>query len=123
MAVRRGSTIKVTRATKRARARDAERAAQRAARHDPHSDPETPAQARVWDRKCRRYKVAGLCDACAAQAAWGHALGFQNINDPCAECQPLVNALPDAGPRGSKWRKCLIKLEYLSEDEVAEVFA
>lgn len=81
--------------------------------------PETLGQARVWQRKCGRYRIAGLCDRCAAQAAYGHAEGFQNIKDPCETCQPTVDGFPTPGPRGSKWRKILDKLEYMSETELS----
>lgn len=83
--------------------------------------PETEAQARVWDRKLKRYEIAGLCHTCAAQAAWGHALGFGKIKDPCERCQPIVNALPNSGPRGSKWRKCLLRLETMPAEAVKEL--
>jgi len=84
-------------------------------------EPETISQARVWDRKNKRYLIAGLCFGCAAQAAWGHAIGFQKINPPCAECIPLIASFDTPGPQGSKWRKCLLKLEYIPEDEVAAI--
>jgi hypothetical protein len=73
--------------------------------------PETLTQARTWDRKYKRYLVAGLCGSCASNAAWGHALGFGKIPDPCAKCQPIVSEFATDGPRGSKWRKVLEKLE------------
>ena len=85
-------------------------------------DVETIGQARVWQRKCRRYELAGLCDRCAATAAWGHAEGFGTLDKakrvPCAICQPLVNGFPHRGPRGSKWRKILDKLEYMTAEEL-----
>jgi hypothetical protein len=87
------------------------------------TEPEGLGQVRVWDRKKKRYLIAGLCERCAAQAAWGHAIGFGKIEKPCSVCQPLVNEFPDEGPKGSPWRKVLIKLEYLSEAEVKEVLA
>jgi hypothetical protein len=82
--------------------------------------PETKAQARAFDRKRRRYRRVGLCHACSAQAAWGHQCGFQKINAPCTECQAVVNALPTPGPKGSPWRKCLIRLEYMTRAEARE---
>jgi hypothetical protein len=109
-------------AARRAKQYQASVIARAARRHTP-KEPETIAQARIWDRKKNRYLIAGLCHPCSCQAAWGHALGFQKIHDPCAECQPIVNAFPNSGPRGSKWRKCLIKLEYMDPAEVAEIFA
>jgi hypothetical protein len=84
-----------------------------------HEEPETIGQARVWTRKQGRYEIAGLCVVCAAQAAWGHAIGFQKIHDPCLICQPIVAAFPVPGPKGSKWKKILDKLEYMTEDELS----
>lgn len=115
----------VSRATIRRRGREAEAKAQelaikRATATARREAPETIGQARVWTRKCRRYEIAGLCSKCAAQAAYGHAQGFNEIKDPCATCQPLVDAFPGAGPKGSKWRKILDKLEYMSEEELSD---
>jgi hypothetical protein len=119
---RRTGTPRVTARTaaRRARVNEAKQTAQAKAKR---VAPETVAQAKVWDRKYRRYQLAGLCRVCASNAAWGHQCGFGDIPDPCTECQPIVNAFGTSGPRGSKWRKCLIKLEYLSEAELAEVMA
>ncbi len=115
----------VSRSTIRRRGRQAEAAAQeaaiaKAAATARREAPETIGQARVWTRKCHRYEIAGLCARCAAQAAWGHAQGFTEIKDPCATCQPVVSTFPGAGPKGSKWRKVLDKLEYMSEAELGE---
>jgi hypothetical protein len=116
--VRRATSRAVTaRTMKRRFQRQGELAERRRAARARPIQPETPTQARVWDRKYKRYIVAGLCLICAAQAAWGHSIGFGNINDPCDECQPLVNEFDTPGPRGSKWRKCLEKLEYLAPKE------
>lgn len=82
------------------------------------AEPETIGQARVWQRKQGRYELAGLCPTCASQAAWGHALGFQKIKNPCSQCQPFVSRFDTPGPRGSKWRKILTKLEYLTEEQL-----
>lgn len=85
-------------------------------------EPETIGQARVWQRKYNRYRLAGLCDRDAVSAAWGHAEGFGALDDagrnPCQACQPLVDKFDTPGPRGSKWRKCLTKLEYMTESEL-----
>jgi len=89
-------------------------------RESKRRDPETLTQAKVWSRKHRRYLAAGLCETCAAQAAWGHAVGFQKIHDPCKECAPIVALFDTPGPRGSKWRKCLIRLESLDPADIAE---
>lgn len=115
----------VSRATMRRRAKAADAKAQelaikRATTTARREAPETIGQARVWTRKAHRYEIAGLCTRCAAQAAWGHAQGFGEIKDPCSACQPIVDTFPGAGPKGSKWRKILDKLEYMSETELSE---
>ena len=56
--------------------------------------PETHAQARWWDRRCNGYVRFGLCYRCAAQASWGHQLGFADIHSPCAACAPIVDTFP-----------------------------
>lgn len=126
MARVRRTTVKrqtVSRATIRRRGRVAEAKAQelaikRATATARKEAPETIGQARVWTRKAKRYEIAGLCTRCAAQAAYGHAQGFGEIKDPCSACQPIVSTFPGAGPKGSKWRKILDKLEYMSEEEL-----
>lgn len=125
MTRRTGTPRAVTRRTaaRRARKHTAAVIAKEHAKTHSKTEPETIGQARVWTRKMRRYQIAGLCDVCAAQAAWGHAVGFGKINDPCPVCQPIVNALPNPGPKGSKWRKCLVKLEYLTDEELKEWLA
>lgn len=75
--------------------------------------PETISQARTWDRVKTLYLRDGLCHACAAQAAWGHQLGFgyvvnrpwgdsARIKAPCRVCAPIVATFPVARPNG--WR-------------------
>lgn len=78
--------------------------------------PETQRQARRWTVTRTHYLLTGLCEACAAQAAWGHQLGFKSsarrnwperdrhIKPPCDCCLAAVNALPVEIP-GSPWRK------------------
>jgi len=78
--------------------------------------PETASQASSWTVRKNKYLVLGLCEACAAQAAWGHQLGFaphehvrsgrtvlEGINPPCTECAPIVAEFPVEGAGG--WRK------------------
>lgn len=66
-------------------------------------DPvETPRQARTFDATKRHYERLGLCRTCAAQAGWGHQLGFSRINQPCKRCQALVDTFPVA--RSGRWR-------------------
>jgi hypothetical protein len=118
-ATRRGVTRAVSTRTMKRRALKVEAAtiAKGKARRD---GPETKAQARAHARKTKRYRRLGLCHACASQAAWGHQCGFQKIHDPCEKCLPIVATFPTAGPRGSKWRKCLIRIEYMSRAEARE---
>jgi hypothetical protein len=107
-------------AARRARKRTAEQVAS-GRRENTENEPETLGQARVWQRKCERYRIVGLCDVCCAQAAYGHACGFQKIKDPCLVCQPIVSNFPTPGPRGSKWRKLLLKVEYFDEEQLSEL--
>jgi hypothetical protein len=55
--------------------------------------PETLRQAQVWEGVKHRYVLAGLCDRCAAQAAWGHqwgAGGWRVLRSPCTGCFEIV---------------------------------
>jgi hypothetical protein len=120
--VRRRTTtgsVSMRTATRRAKIHEADLAEKARIAKAKANEPETLGQARTWDRKYVRYQLAGLCDVCAAQAAYGHAEGFQKIHDPCAVCQPLVNLFPTAGPKGSKWRKILDKVERFDEEQLA----
>lgn len=65
--------------------------------------PESLSQARAHHRLTNRYEQAGLCRTCAAQAAYGHQLGFTKVNAPCDWCLPVVQAFPK--PAARKWRK------------------
>jgi hypothetical protein len=78
--------------------------------------PETPGQAASWQTRKNKYLVLGLCHACAAQAAYGHQLGFglhehargnhvtlEGVHPPCAVCAPIVAEFPIPAARG--WRK------------------
>jgi hypothetical protein len=79
--------------------------------------PESLSQARAWDRCRAKYAAAGLCDACAAQAAWGHQIGFgyvstrpwleadRRIKAPCESCAPIVAAFPAEAGKDSPWRR------------------
>lgn len=58
--------------------------------------PETMRQARRWEEHCTKYVRAGLCYRCAAQAAWGHQIGFTSSHRPCESCTPIVAAFPHA---------------------------
>jgi hypothetical protein len=120
MARTRGIRRAVSSRTMKRRAEKVAAAAEQRAR-SAQRGPETMTQAKVWDRKKRRYLNAGLCFHCAAQAAWGHEIGFGKIADPCPQCQPIVDLFETPGPSGSKWRKCLLHLESLTRAEVAEI--
>lgn len=48
------------------------------------------------------YVALGLCSVCAAQAAYGHQIGFIRTNAPCSSCLPLILALPVNEP--GEWR-------------------
>lgn len=73
------------------------------------SKPETLIQAAEWQRTKNRYANHGLCEKCAAQAAWAH----QNMGDtwttiqaPCERCTHIVAAFPLPTPC-REWRKTL----------------
>jgi hypothetical protein len=69
--------------------------------------PETLRQAQRWQAIKDRYVIEGLCDCCAAQAAWAHQNRgdtWSSIHPPCAACQAVVTGL--AAPTSSPhWRK------------------
>jgi hypothetical protein len=70
--------------------------------------PETPSQAITWQTVKAKYVASGLCHACAAQAAWGHQLGFGHpgLRPPCDQCRPRVAALPSrVNSKASAWRR------------------
>jgi hypothetical protein len=60
--------------------------------------PETLAQAQRFDNIRAHYERAGLCAACAAQAAYGHAYGFTSVHARCPGC-----------PGGTQVWECLPK--------------
>lgn len=64
--------------------------------------PESLRQARTFDATKRHYMQLGLCGRCAAQAAWGHQLGFSESKPPCHGCQSIVDTFPVDKP--GKWR-------------------
>jgi hypothetical protein len=71
--------------------------------------PETLHQAHEWERTKNRYVIHGLCDRCAAQAAWAHQnMGdnWQTIHDPCDSCAQIVAQFPHPTPN-PVWRKTL----------------
>jgi hypothetical protein len=67
--------------------------------------PETLAQAHSWQKAKRSYLLAGLCERCAAQAAWAHQCGWLTLTElPCPACAGIVAALPVATPNAA-WRR------------------
>lgn len=68
---------------------------------------ETMRQAQRWDAIKLRYMDAGLCDRCAAQAAWGHqdnAGGWDDLQAPCGRCAFMVRGFP-VPTTNPLWRK------------------
>jgi len=57
--------------------------------------PETLRGAKTFDATASFYRRAGLCDRCAAMAAWGHSCGFKSVASPCRRCLDVVAAFPD----------------------------
>jgi hypothetical protein len=64
--------------------------------------PETLRQARSFDANKKHYLALGLCGPCAAQAAWGHQIGFSSSRRPCSACQTAIASFPTAQP--GPWR-------------------
>lgn len=68
-----------------------------------HQDtPETQRQAERWDEVKAHYLRQGLCGPCAAQAAYGHQLGWRRVLPPCDVCFPIVVRFPGKG--AGDWR-------------------
>lgn len=65
-------------------------------------EAETIRQARTWVTVKGHYLQLRLCSACAAQAAYGHQIGFSRINSPCDSCRPTILSLPVKEP--GEWR-------------------
>lgn len=63
---------------------------------------ETTGQAVTWSGLNKKYKEAGLCDRDAAQAAYGHQLGFARIHNPCTPCSKIT--LPSTIAEGTRKR-------------------
>ena len=64
--------------------------------------PETMREATAWTVFKNHYVALGLCHVCAAQAAYGHQIGFTRINQPCPDCADVVAGFPDGAANG--WR-------------------
>jgi hypothetical protein len=63
---------------------------------------ETLRQAQRWEQVKAHYQGKGLCGPCAAQAAYGHQIGFTRVNPPCDACFPIVIRFPGQG--AGDWR-------------------
>ena len=67
--------------------------------------PETLREARRWGTTLNQYLAFGLCHRCAAQAAYGHQIGFTRVeHDPCPACVPVVASLPQESSHPA-WRR------------------
>lgn len=64
---------------------------------------ETLNDVETWQRVKRGYVGLGLCDYCAAQAAYGHAHGFAAVEPPRPVCAEIVQEFDFQAPNG--WRK------------------
>lgn len=64
--------------------------------------PETQREAVAFGTRRNRYAGAGLCDVCAAQAAYGHAHGSRAVQAPCTRCAVVVSTFPS--PKRNGWR-------------------
>lgn len=63
---------------------------------------ETPRQARTFSTVKGHYLTLGLCSPCAAQAAFGHQLGFSRSKPPCNSCRAIIASFPVEEP--GPWR-------------------
>lgn len=68
------------------------------------SRPESLEQARTFTKYRNVYSSKGLCDHCAAQAAYGHQHGFHQVHPPCEDCYDLVLTFPHR-TSAQAWRK------------------
>lgn len=66
------------------------------------TESETLSQAREWDKTKMHYVRLGLDHRCAAQAAYGHQLGFTQVKDPCSACLKVIVGFPT--PQPGLWR-------------------
>lgn len=66
------------------------------------SRPETQGEAEAFHFTANHYRHLGLCHTCAAQAAYGHQLGFSLIDSPCRVCATVVACMPKTEVNG--WR-------------------
>jgi hypothetical protein len=74
--------------------------------------PESPTQVRQWEKTKSRYIHAGLCERCAAQAAWAHqpgAGGWNAIRPPCSVCAEVMTAAFPYPTTNPLWRSVLRK--------------
>jgi hypothetical protein len=67
----------------------------RALQDKPRPKPETLIQAANWQKHKARYLDSGLCDPCAAQAAWGHQkqVGRARVRPLCDQCVTVFGQL------------------------------
>jgi len=75
-------------------------------RKRPIDRPETVRQAKTWEGVKNEYVIAGLCNGCAGQAAYGHQLGFHKIHSPglCCAGKTLPESVIDRhGSRAVRW--------------------
>jgi hypothetical protein len=87
--------------------------------------PETVMQAAEWGRTKNRYIGHGLCDRCAAQAAWAHQnMGdnWKTIHPPCGCCAQIVATFPRPTP-SRNWRKTLRQREAARLDDAEKAVA
>lgn len=70
---------------------------------------ESGSQARRWDWIKTRYLQDGFCDACAAQAAYGHQLGFSQVAPVCDRCRGKVPTYREAGERAHHWAGSVLR--------------
>lgn len=66
--------------------------------------PETVAQAQRFGTRLAAYLRLGACEPCAAQGAFAFQEHAGPSRPPCAECAPLVAALPGEPQPRTGWK-------------------
>jgi hypothetical protein len=65
---------------------------------------ETFSQAQRFDTNRNTFAKLGFCDTCAAQAAYGRQLGWNQVAPPCARCIASVDEV-SMEAIGAPWRR------------------
>ena len=64
---------------------------------------ESSRQATIWESVRASYAASGFCPSCAAQAAYGHQLGFSQVPSVCDSCRGRKATWRRAGDGARRW--------------------